>query len=710
MKFLYNFLSLKEEKFDIRLVFAMVLVAYLFALVARFAWVDMFNEAQNFYWNDQIMINTNDGYWFAEGARDILAGGNQPNDLSPVFLPISKLTAFLAKVVPVSFETLILYMPAFFGSLLAIPIFLIGAAIRQYTVGFIAAMIGSIAWSYYNRTMTGYFDTDLLIVVLPTFFIATTIYALERKNYIAMLFIPIFAIYAQNWHSGGLHITNGVFYLLIAYTLFFERKAKLNYKILSLIAISLLAIDIYYKLALAIILWGLYFRFKDDMNEKILYGILALVTILFLALGGYAWFSSVLGSAYVIRALVADELNLSLKYYEVVNTVREAGQISFEVFAQRISGNIIALLFSSVGLILLSVRYRVMFLTLPMVALGFFAVQGGLRFTVFAVPFVALGGAYAIYLIASKLDGIGKSAVLLIGSGTLLYPHITHIYDYRVPVVFEKSEVELLDKLKTIADREDYVVTWWDYGYPIKYYSDVKTIIDGAKHDGGSNYTVSFALSYPDERAAANMMRLDTEFTEKSFTLQNGKVAFNLMLEHYGYSNPDEFISAISNPEFKLPAKTRDTYLYLPFRMMEIFPTVQVFSAVDPLSGGMKKRPFFYFAERFQDAGAVIELGGGIRILKDKGAVQIGQNSVPMKNFIITQFDNAGKLSVKKQVVNPSSPISVIYMQSYRAFLVVDDDMLNSAYIRMFVLDEYDRDLFEPVLLSPLAKIFKLKI
>jgi len=69
------------------------------------------------------------------------------------------------------------------------------------------------------------------------------------------------------------------------------------------------------------------------------------------------------------------------------------------------------------------------------------------------------------------------------------------VVDYRVPSVFTKDEVKVLDRLKNIASREDYVVAWWDYGYPIRYYSDVKTLVDGARHSGNINFPVSFAPS-----------------------------------------------------------------------------------------------------------------------------------------------------------------------------------------------------------------------
>ena len=60
--------------------------------------------------------------------------------------------------------------------------------------------------------------------------------------------------------------------------------------------------------------------------------------------------------------------------------------------------------------------------------------------------------------------------------------------------------------------------------------------------------------------------------------------------------------------------------------------------------------------------------------------------------------------------MDKNSPINVIYMKSYNKFLVLDKKMFNSLYIQLFVLENYDNKLFEPVILNPLSKIYKLKI
>lgn len=70
-----------------------------------------------------------------EGARDLLSGEVQKNDLSPIDQAASQLTYVFAKILPFSFETIIFYMPAFLGSLLVIPIILIANNLKMPAVG-----------------------------------------------------------------------------------------------------------------------------------------------------------------------------------------------------------------------------------------------------------------------------------------------------------------------------------------------------------------------------------------------------------------------------------------------------------------------------------------------------------------------------------------------------------------------------------------------
>jgi dolichyl-diphosphooligosaccharide--protein glycosyltransferase/undecaprenyl-diphosphooligosaccharide--protein glycosyltransferase len=372
-----------------------------------------------------------------------------------------------------------------------------------------------------------------------------------------------------------------------------------------------------------------------------------------------------------------------------------------------------------------------MLLALPMVGLGFLAYGipglingGGLRFTVYAVPVMALGLGYLIYevskflasqLINDKAALISKYVLMVLFTGLALWPNITHIIGYKVPTVFNQTEVKILDRFKTIADREDYVVTWWDYGYPIRYYSDVKTLIDGGSSKKNSDlYNVSYILNFQQDQSA-NMCRLAVEYTEKRFTQKNDnstKMAgsnIEQMTLDYGYKDTNDFLDSLKN-DINLPKKTRDVYIYLPNRMMGIFPTVTLFSNIDLMTGIKGARPFFYKSNSIKDTGAAIELGNNIRIIKAKGQIQIGKQTIGINNFAVTQYDNKGKLHKQIQTLDRNSLISVIYMKNYNQFLVLDKKMYESTYIQLFALENYNKELFEPVILDPLSKIYRLKI
>lgn len=696
-----------------------MLFAYLFSIAIRLIWLYDFSAIPSVQWHDVVMINTNDGYYWAEGARDILSGSHQPNDLSPVEYPIARLTALLASVLPVKFETLILWMPAFFGSLLVVPVMLIGRLFQEDLVGFVAALLAGIAWSYYNRTMIGYYDTDMLTVVLPTFMIWGVLFALKHEDNRYLFIAPLFALLAIGWHPGLTNIVMLTLFLTLVYTILFERKNLYYYKFLIVFLLPLLHLNFYIDLALILIFSVVFTVAKKRIDQKKILFIGIGVIAAYFIFGGYSTIAAILHNAYFTREVVNDETNQTLKYFAVVNTVREAGHIPFEVFADRISGSVTVFLLSIVGYILFVMKHRLFVISLSMVIVGFFALQGGLRFTVFAVPFMALGAAYLLFYLADLLQKFisdekqrknAQYLFLLIGTVAILYPNVKHVEEYKVPTVFNKSEVSVLDKLHQIAKREDYVLSWWDYGYPLRYYADVKTLIDGGKHTGDVNFPVSFALG-ADQVAAANMARLATEYTEKGFHAasdQGGDYLATLM-KAYHMHDPETFLQALESKEFKLPSKTRDVYLYLPYRMMNIFPTILMFENIDLKTGAQKSRPFFYFTSNFKDSQDKLYLGSGIVLDKQSSTLLLGQQRVPLKRFVTVSYDQQGKLIKNIQMLNESGMLTLIYLQSYRAFLIVDENLYNSTFIQLFVLENYDKDLFEPVILSPYAKVYRLK-
>ena len=721
---------------DNKKTFIYILIAFAFSIAVRLIWVYQFSGTEQFKFNNQFMINTNDGYFWAEGARDILAGITEnTNDRSPIERAASILTALVAKVLPFSFESIIFYMPAFFASLLVIPIILIGRSIGKLEVGFIAALLASIAWSYYNRTMVGYYDTDLLNIIFPTFLLWSLIWAIKTQEDKYLLFTALDIIAYRWWYPQSYSLEFAFFGLVGVYVLYqyfkkedFYPKSTLsqcsgeyNLLLITFMMFAMMGLDGTTRFIIVVVLFiGL--KFQREMLFKYLYYLFALSLVLFMATGG---FSPIWGQlkGYVFKdAISVTKDEISLHFFTVMQTIREAGKIPFETFANRISGHTITFIASIIGYIWLALRHKIMLLGLPMIGLGFLAYSGGLRFTIYAVPVLALGVAFLIVELSklSKNKTI-KYGVMSILTIAILLPNIKHVIDYKVPTVFTKDEVVVLDKLKRIASREDYVVGWWDYGYPIRYYADVKTLSDGGKHSGSVNFPTSFILTH-NQTEASKMLRLDVEYTEETFAInklnedrnESDKIKrinnIGQMTLDYGYKDTNNFLTSLST-DIKLPKKTRDVYLYLPNRMINIYPTVNLFSNIDLMTGVKGKQPFFYKSSDFKESGDFIDLGRGIKLEKKTGQLIIGNNKVAINNFTKTFYDNKGKLQKQVQTINRNrANLNVIFMSNYKQFLVVENSVYNSLYFQLFILENYDKVLFEPTILTPLAKVYRLKI
>ena len=704
-----------------------IAVAFAFSFGMRLIWVYQFSDFEAFKYAEQFMINTNDGYFWAEGARDLLSGFSQKFDLSPTKEAASLLTYIFAKILPFSFETIIFYMPAFLGSLIVIPLILVAHNLKIMHVGFLAALLASIAVSYYNRTMVGYYDTDMLNIVFPTLLLWSLILAF-RSNEAKYLLITALEIIAYRWwYPQSYSLEFAFFGLVLAYVLLYERKNSYYLQLLSMMMFAMMGLP---SLVRLVIVFVVYYIFKQERFKKYVLHLLTLSIVLFFATGGFEPIWAQL-KGYVFKDLVeVTKDDLPLHFFSVMQTVREAGQIPFTTFAERISGHTVTFVLSVVGYALMAWRFRVMLLGLPLLGLGFLALLGGLRFTIYAVPVCALGISYLLFTCSAYIQGlfvnekvgqVVKSTFVILGALGILVPNLSHIIDYRVPTVFNKTEVEGLVKLGSIAGREDYVLAWWDYGYPIRYYSDVQTLIDGGKHSGEVNFPVSYALTSPQDKAA-KLARFEVEYTEKYYALaeanktKSKKDALKIpsnparMTLDAGFKDANDFLEALPT-DSALPPKTRDVYFYLPYRMMGIFPTVAQFSNLDIMTGKTVRQPFFYQSNRFQDSANGLNLGSGVVLDKQKGTLKLGaQPEIRLKRFVKTGYTTDKKLVHDTNVVHADGQLSIIYMQAYNSFLVLDEAMFNSSYIQLFVLQNYDEKLFEPIILEPHAKVFKLKI
>ncbi len=707
---------------------ALILIAFVFSMAVRMIWVYKFNDVAQYKHNDSFMLTTTDGYYFAEGAKDIIENNDQLEAKiynSPIRQGLSLLTAILYKISPWALDDITFYMPAFFSSLIVVPLVLIGFTYGSLSFGFIAALIGSIAWSYYNRTMVGYYDTDLLNIVFPTFLLWSLIGAIVTKHDRYILLVAIETIVYRWWYPQSYSLEVAFIGLLVVYAIYTWFRKRDNFYNLVLIAfmiLSTLNIDTAYRASLVAVLL-LFLHFKKDVFRKYVYYILGFAVALFFATGGLEPIINMLKGYLFQRDVIVTQDVLKLHFYAVMQTISEAKHIPFETFANRISGHTITFFLSIVGFLWLVLNKKSAIVALPMIGLGFIALSGGLRFTVYAVPVFALGIAYLIVQVSNMVeDGKIKAFIMIMLTVLVLTPNIIHAYKYDVQTVFMKDEVKVLKDLEKIVSSDDYLVGWWDYGYPTRYYANTHSFIDGAMHNGSANFPTSYFLTKPQE-VSAKMLRLETQYIEKGKdkfrdTLNGKKVETNKthgstiahMTFDYGFNDTNDFLYSLST-DIKLPKKTKEVYLYLPQRMLNIYPVIERFSNIDLMTGTKGGSGFFYYPAGFSQNDTTINFGSGIILNKTTGVIDTNSNiKYSVKRFITTNYTNNSNMTKDIKLINNSGNINIIYMKNQNRFLLIDDDKYNSTYMQLFIMDNYDKNLFDLVIYHPLVKIYKLKL
>lgn len=694
--------SLPNERASTVVLISLLILAYTFSVAIRFIWIDWASGIPEFYWNNQLMINTNDGYYFAASAQNALTSlyNNNPRITDIWSSATVASTALLSKYIPI--ETVILYLPVFISSLVVIPMTLIGRLFNAPYFGFFSALLASIGWSYYNRTMAGYYDTDMFSAMAPMlivyFLMATTI----KENLLWAVLSAVSILCYPFLYDQGLSIVYAITMFYMAYMLVFHKHEKFTYFSIALLSIALFALPIGIKIALiAALSLGYHFK-KFDL--KILWGLSAATFLFFLINANALSLIMAKISGYTDTG-TEDGL---LQFYAVAQTVREAGQIPFSEIANRISGGILPLFFAMVGYIALVLKHRAFILALPLIGIGLFAFWGGLRFTIYAVPVAALGAIYSLYVFAALFNNKKvQYSFIILGTILFLYPNVKHVLEYQTPTVFTTKEVQSLERLKQISSSKDYTIAWWDYGYPLWFYTHTNTLIDGGKHNH-DNFIVSEILTTSSQLEAARLARIATE-TYVSSNYQ--EIADKLFIPASGTPlNVSDYLDTLKvAPSIDLPKKTRDIYLYLPWRMIDILSTVTLFSNLDLNTPDDRSQPFFYMATSLQDTGKTLELGNGICVNKEKNTISLGNQDVPIKSFYQVGYDSTQKLTINEQTISTEG-LNIIYLGSYGRFLIVDDFYLHSTYIQMFIFERYDKTLFEPVIIDPMTKIYKLKI
>ncbi|MDR1555206.1 MAG: peptide transporter, partial [Campylobacteraceae bacterium] len=424
-------------------IFVLIFFAFIFSSLVRLTWVYQMDIPGNdkMRWNNEFMVTTNDSYFWAEGARDLIfcdrdnasmgeyyqQNCHQEFDASPIGESLPKLTHFLYDVLPFSLETIIFYLPVFGASLVVVPIILVGRGLNLLLTGFIAALITSIGVSYYSRTVVGYYDTDMFNLLFPMLLVWSLSLSLKTKEKKYLLLSGLEIVIYRWWYPSSYSLEFAFFGLVVVYTVYmlivesrqnkklnlseilFLKQNVSNYHLLSIILIGMMGVPFIIRFVGVIALYLV--AFKKEFEKFALY-ILAGSIVVFLATGGINPVIDQLNS-YVFQregTIASGELH----FFSVTQTIVEAQTVNIIDIADRAIGNAPLFIIAIIGYGWLCFRQPAMLLMLPLLGLGLMSLKGGLRFAMYTTPVVAFGIGFFIFRITELLQTYIKNKKIVL--------------------------------------------------------------------------------------------------------------------------------------------------------------------------------------------------------------------------------------------------------------------------------------------------------
>jgi asparagine N-glycosylation enzyme membrane subunit Stt3 len=181
-------LELPKDRAPWPVVILLILLAYALSVYVRLSWVEMAmeDERDSMRWEGYPTPNTHDSFYFAAILQKAHLGMHQENEMVPSVLQNGMLTTvsyFLLQTFPsLTIEQLLLWFTVYASGLVCAPIVLIGRLYGSALWGFFAACIAGIAHSYFNRTLAGYYDTDVFSVTAAVVALMFLLAALRRRS------------------------------------------------------------------------------------------------------------------------------------------------------------------------------------------------------------------------------------------------------------------------------------------------------------------------------------------------------------------------------------------------------------------------------------------------------------------------------------------------------------------------------------------------
>jgi len=655
---------------------AAILIAWGLGAWLRLDWVGHAEKQPAYQWQEHYLPTTHDSYLFASiihqaGNTNAVPVGLKNHPGPVLHGTITLLGTALVRHGGIHVADVITYLPVFMAGLLAIPMVLLGRLYGSTLAGCCSACLAVVAFSYFNRTNAGYFDTDMFSVTVPALIFYFLLRAHREESFPFLLTGAVGIYFYPFFYSSGTPIVTALGIGFIGFRglvwLLKKKQASAASTNFTLASISLICIGIvfcsttpgYYwaneparpLIGLALLLTT-FFTIRWLLKKN---AAQSRRTLVFMATIGLVWMVGFSNSFDRIRNatiyyLPGIKANLEVGkpqgeakqnpiiYKNVKETIIEARKSPWSELMERISGSSLGCMLALLGFLLLVILCPELMIAIPFIGIGVFAHWGGHRFTIHAVPIAAMS---AVFLPMCLLELFRRFTKWMKKRAPTdcSWPNKPQEYFSQFGTwTFAVGGVRIVMPLLALAliwpniqmakERSVTLPT-------VLHHAEVQLLDDIRKASKPGDYVHTWwdwgtAVWYHAERNVLTHpgnQSSDTFICAKMLMTDSPRLSAHLgrtAAEYYHHGQPNDFAvdhifgkgkqmppEILKSLEEHLPVKpTRDIFMYLPYRLLNFYHVLHTFSERNLTTGKEMPLPQFSAFQAWRRQGNAIMLYG----------------------------------------------------------------------------------------------------
>lgn len=641
-----------------------------------------------------------------------------PLDYPPM---IVYLAAFIYVVVNLFIDlpliVVVFWIPAFIAPLAGIVVYLFTRRISNGTGALVAGLLTVLTPIYFIRTVPGWFDTDIFVIIFPILVIWLfweAYHTLNQRNSLIFSILAGFSmfLFATAWNGWQYY-----FYLIIFFSILWICGSLIKKRPVKKI--------LYITLTFVLVTLGLLAILTGYLNVlKLFYAPLEFIRISGAHGPWYPW-PDVYSSVSELSSVTIDDV------YSYIGISLYGGFLGLLWILRILIKNL-------KERYLKSIDWFIYTLLILWTLTGFLALMKGSRFvlllisplTVYTGIMVGLCVEYLIHLKLNWFSPITRKRVIYVLAVAIVClvvtPSVVNISKtLNMSPGADDNKMELLEWIKYNTPNSTVVISDWSAGHLITYAADRPVLMDGrmgyietlqsrsldkrypfgAKSPSPArDYWFNHAFATSNESLSMGIFRMLTssgdvafltmdEYTKNtslSVEILNGilgvdnKTAFNILVDKY-YLTPNQAETIL---KYTHPTHPSPYVIWTNLDMIGRGFWIYNFGEWNFNNGTSAASFTYYFKDIHTDGNLITDESGLI--------VDLGSNNVTYKGSVPYCFVEISEGNLKKTYLNQSNDLCVFLMLDKSKSLIISKKYENSLFIKLAVEKE-DNPYFKPL-------------